>query len=714
MTVNNVAVMRRRKDSWLNATQILKVAGIDKGKRTKLLEKEILTGEHEKVQGGYGKYQGTWISFDTGVAFCKKYGVHELLAPLLYFDENAAGGPDSTPTKEQAMAARRKQMYASGLNQSNGMTSNIFPQISSTITQALTSVAKSKPDAPSLSRSSTAGRIPLGTISPIKRSVTQDSEHGFIPPRLSQDPSFTLTQPDSAYSSQLPPPPSQDMEPPRKRARASPAADDANFANSVPASQDLSASQATLLAPPSTVPEDDSENDILALQPNTNCKPVQPLNVEDFDNADHIQHLLMNLFVSAETALQSLEHIPPPYIDLPIDASGSAAIHWASSLAMVPLLKGLVQKGANIFRVNLAGETALMRGCFVTNNFDNNTFPQLLAMLHPTIPLADKNGRTILHHIAVKSGMKGRSQDSRYYLECLLEFIVRHPSSFSTGSGNSIGFAKFLADVVNARDSNGDTALNIAARIGNKDIIQQLLDIGADSNIPNRAGLRPTDFGVGGEPDLRRENSVIGRVTVPEGVVEKSRDIVESMQSLITSIDSDFQTEILQKQTQIESTLSQLREASARCNEQTRRLERLRELRAKRDRLTQYASTLRRELETERGRVEKVNGTTVLPPSIPSTLPDSPSALPSVKELSAWLSAYRTNAYSLNQTIGNLQLRSTELEEKYRRVVAICTDVEPEQVDALLESLVQAVESDPRDVDTGRVRSFLRKVEEGG
>jgi len=60
MTVNNVAVMRRRDDSWLNATQILKVAGVEKGKRTKVLEKEILSGKHEKVQGGYGKYQGTW------------------------------------------------------------------------------------------------------------------------------------------------------------------------------------------------------------------------------------------------------------------------------------------------------------------------------------------------------------------------------------------------------------------------------------------------------------------------------------------------------------------------------------------------------------------------------------------------------------------------------------------------------------------------------
>ncbi|KAI8919788.1 transcription regulator HTH, apses-type DNA-binding domain-containing protein [Entophlyctis helioformis] len=60
MMCRNVAVMRRRSDSYLNATQILKVAGVDKGRRTKILEKEIQHGECEKVQGGYGKYQGTW------------------------------------------------------------------------------------------------------------------------------------------------------------------------------------------------------------------------------------------------------------------------------------------------------------------------------------------------------------------------------------------------------------------------------------------------------------------------------------------------------------------------------------------------------------------------------------------------------------------------------------------------------------------------------
>lgn len=64
--VRGIAVMRRRADSYVNATQILKVAGVDKGRRTKILEKEILPGKHEIVQGGYGKYQGTWYAILTG------------------------------------------------------------------------------------------------------------------------------------------------------------------------------------------------------------------------------------------------------------------------------------------------------------------------------------------------------------------------------------------------------------------------------------------------------------------------------------------------------------------------------------------------------------------------------------------------------------------------------------------------------------------------
>lgn len=57
--VDSNHVMRRRADDWINATHILKVADFDKPARTRILEREVQKGVHEKVQGGYGKYQGT-------------------------------------------------------------------------------------------------------------------------------------------------------------------------------------------------------------------------------------------------------------------------------------------------------------------------------------------------------------------------------------------------------------------------------------------------------------------------------------------------------------------------------------------------------------------------------------------------------------------------------------------------------------------------------
>lgn len=55
------SVMRRRHDDWINATHILKAAGFDKPARTRILEREVQKEMHEKVQGGYGKYQGPHI-----------------------------------------------------------------------------------------------------------------------------------------------------------------------------------------------------------------------------------------------------------------------------------------------------------------------------------------------------------------------------------------------------------------------------------------------------------------------------------------------------------------------------------------------------------------------------------------------------------------------------------------------------------------------------
>ncbi|CAE6366155.1 unnamed protein product [Rhizoctonia solani] len=108
MICKSVAVMRRRSDSWLNATQILKVAGLDKPQRTRVLEREVQKGEHEKVQGGYGKYQGTWVPLDRGLQLAQQYHVETLLKAIIDFTP-AASSPPLAPKHLTAAPARPRQ-----------------------------------------------------------------------------------------------------------------------------------------------------------------------------------------------------------------------------------------------------------------------------------------------------------------------------------------------------------------------------------------------------------------------------------------------------------------------------------------------------------------------------------------------------------------------------------------------------------------------------
>ncbi|KLJ13729.1 transcription factor MBP1 [Blastomyces silverae] len=95
-------VMRRRADDWINATHILKVAGLDKPARTRILEREVQKGVHEKVQGGYGKYQGTWVPLQEGRELAQRNGVLEKLLPIFDF---VAGDRSPPPAPKHTTAA---------------------------------------------------------------------------------------------------------------------------------------------------------------------------------------------------------------------------------------------------------------------------------------------------------------------------------------------------------------------------------------------------------------------------------------------------------------------------------------------------------------------------------------------------------------------------------------------------------------------------------
>ncbi|KAI9696741.1 MAG: transcriptional regulator swi6 [Candelina mexicana] len=793
MEVNGIAVMRRRADSWLNATQILKVGGVEKGKRTKVLEKEILVGEHEKVQGGYGKYQGTWIKYNRGVEFCRQYGVEDLLRPLLEYDMGQDGvtmagqGGVETPTKEQAMAAQRKRLYNAGIDSrptSQSANGTFFKNISATASNAVAAINKAHrypspgPRPGSGSRRPNTGRRPSQQMMGSQESSFPGGSQQSIQSFASENSFGANGQTDSAYGTQSNAFFSNfpdhgrngDMqEPPRKKMR--PSSHQESFGPTIDGNADVSMIDETptepnesfvyqqhgLFLPPENEP-------VMALeplpQPRTNGKGTSDQ-----------QQLLLSLFANQHQTDFSKHDVFRTLtghgLDIPIDASAHTALHWAAAMGRVPLLKTLIAGGASIFRVNGGGETALMRACITTNNLDHGSFPEILELLGPTIEMRDGRGRTILHHIAITSAVKGRSASSRYHLESLLEFVVRQGSapssqqnSFNLSNGHPaqamhkpISLSRFMSEIVNARDKSGDTALNLVARIGNRSIIQQLIEVGADATIPNRGGLRPIDFGVGGEIELDGHHGIqapYGHEAEPEVlskvVGETSRDIMSSISTLLSETETSFAKEMRSKQDQIEATHAKIREYTANLNEERRRLENMQRKAADRADMTLKIQNLRRAADEQRSRLSQqkggvsngmadikvgdadkgldikleelpepaLRGEVVQMEQLTKEECDYLKTLPSTEVLRARLNAYNRNNQMLGEQAAQLKSRSTDLEEKYRRVISLCTGVEEDHVEELLPGLVKAVESEGGEmVEVGRVRDFLKKVEGG-
>ncbi|KAF2201658.1 apses-domain-containing protein [Delitschia confertaspora ATCC 74209] len=120
-------VMRRRADDWINATHILKVADFDKPARTRILEREVQKGVHEKVQGGYGKYQGTWVPLHDGRMLAERNGVLDKLLPIFDFvpgDRSPPPAPkhataaSNRPKQPRQTAAQRRSAAAFAASQS--------------------------------------------------------------------------------------------------------------------------------------------------------------------------------------------------------------------------------------------------------------------------------------------------------------------------------------------------------------------------------------------------------------------------------------------------------------------------------------------------------------------------------------------------------------------------------------------------------------------
>lgn len=201
----------------------------------------------------------------------------------------------------------------------------------------------------------------------------------------------------------------------------------------------------------------------------------------------------------------------PLNLNIPVDEHGNSPLHWLTSIANLELVKELIKTGSDRLLGDNNGESPLVKAIKSVNNYDSGTFEELLDYLYPCLILLDSMNRSILHHIVITSGVGGCAAAAKYYLDILMGWLVKkeaRPVAVSVSDKKSDNHSKgdiildqlnlnwLIKNMLNAQDSNGDTCLNIAARLGNVAIVEALLDYGSDAYIANKSGLRPVDFGV--------------------------------------------------------------------------------------------------------------------------------------------------------------------------------------------------------------------------
>lgn len=206
---------------------------------------------------------------------------------------------------------------------------------------------------------------------------------------------------------------------------------------------------------------------------------------ETDDDDDHDRtyaQKLLQYFISDDSGIPAILLRPPIDLDVNviIDDEGHTSLHWAAAMGRLKLVSILIELGADIYRVNYKGQTALMRSVLFTNNFDAKSFLFLIDMLKKTIFNIDKKDQTVFHHVSATASWKGKVHASRYYMECLIETLSSNQSE--------------LISILNVQDVYGDTALSIAARIGNKKLVRLLMEAGASSEITNEEGMTAQDY----------------------------------------------------------------------------------------------------------------------------------------------------------------------------------------------------------------------------
>ncbi|KAH9027774.1 hypothetical protein EDB84DRAFT_1499692 [Lactarius hengduanensis] len=716
--VRGIAVMRRRADSYVNATQILKVAG------------------HEIVQGGYGKYQGTWIPLERGRDIALQYGVASLLAPLFDFIPSSSS-LNSLPAAMQTGSGAPGNYLPSTLPSAPIMPGSALRLLNQGRAQGLLPLQHHNirvlyilphpvvvyPGSPSpVPLKRTRSDMDSGSSGPPDTIHSLMSAQGFVPQPVQSSISLSgigtadLARPSSAASA--PQAATDDNPYPLKRARTEPPLVASVTTSTAFPHSGSRGGTATPQPINGTISFDDGLT-ISAHGPYANgtteaedhktrfaSRPAMPRNMDpSAPLKDHRRAAIITAILQHDdpnVVLDLIRDIPPenaamgPNVDYILDELGHTALHISASLGRLKWRRHSPRE--------LHGETPLIRACLLSNNFDQQSFGTLVSLLHPSIRTLDTARKSVLHHVVALAG-------SRFSLD----------RSEADGDFRS---------VVDLQDEHGDTALNIAARVGNRGLVRSFLDVGANRILPNKLGLRPGDFGVeneelGGGP--RVEDLIASLRSGPSAPVQKSQDV-------IAGLSADFAAEIKTKQDSLDVTQAHLRAATRELSEQRKQIQVWQARCSELDQVTQRVRNVERALADEerfdwtgrtdldggdafesagpafrwRGQNSTMAGLGALvdvsfnfdaEPAIPTG--DSVASLIRLRRLKTW--HVRMEAL-LHHRLESLRGASAEREFQCKKIVALCAGAPVDKVEGMLDDLVVAVESETQVVDIGRVR----------
>lgn len=419
--------------------------------------------------------------------------------------------------------------------------------------------------------------------------------------------------------------------------------------------------------------------------------------------------MILDYFVSETTQIPSFLISPPADFDpnVIIDDDGHTALHWACAMGRIRIVKLLLTAGADVFRANYMGQTALMRSVMFTNNYDLRKFPELFELLHRSTINIDRNDRTVFHYVVDIALQKGKTHAARYYCETILARLVDYPRE--------------VADILNFQDEDGETALTLAARARSKRLVKILLDAGADPKLPNRDGksaedyilederFRAADLGPTGSTGLLAPGlgAYAPQLHHSETAQRASGEAIPQAATMLESLANSFDAELQEKERDLAQAHALLGNIQAEILDSQRTVNGLKQQASGWDESRKKEEELRNELSKKMGKrfrlgwgkfakdeSERADGSELgLEPGLLNGQGDVEGKS---SELKKEIEGLQDGRKELFETFVKLQSESgtgTKMGD-YRKLIGLGCDMPVEEVDGVIATLVETLEAE--------------------